>query len=100
MPTSGLAIITRGMVYPPETINVEVCDSPFVSAIVEVRPTIRATVPPPTVPPAGTPAVVAAEELAPQIQSSEGPQIVAGQDEPAVVGAEELRPQIRKAEEE
>lgn len=100
MPTSALAIVTRGMIYPPEEINVEVCDKPIVSAVVEVRPTIRATTPPAAEGIAEAPKVVSSREIAPQIQSSQGPQIEAGQDDPTVVAAEELKPQITKAEEE
>lgn len=100
MPTSGLAIVTRGMVYPPDEITVTVADSPLVSAVVEVRPVIRATIPPETEGAAGVPTVVDAKKLAPEIRSSQGPQIDGGQDEPTVIDASELRPQITKAEEE
>ena len=100
MPTSALAIVTRGMSYPPEEIDVQVCDKPIVSAVVEVRPVIRATTPPATEGIADAPAVVSSREVVPQIQSIQGPQVEAGQDDPTVVAAEELKPQITKAEEE
>lgn len=99
MPTSALAIVTRGMLYPPDEIDVQVCDKPVVTAIVEVRPVLRVT-PPVQEGIAESPTVVSSREVAPQIQSSQGPQVEAGQDDPTVVAVEELKPQITKAEEE
>ena len=99
MPTTGLSMLTDGW-HHPGLVEVEVCDSPAVTAVVEVRPTIRATVPPPTVGQAGEPTVVAADEVRPEIRDTEGPQQSTGQEEPTVVAADEVVPQIRKAEEE
>jgi hypothetical protein len=100
MPTSALALVTNGMIYPPEEIDVEVCDRPVLNAVIEVRPTIKATVPPTQVGPAGTPTVVVATELKPQILSTVGPDVQTGGDEPTVISSEELKPVIRGAEEE
>lgn len=99
MPTCGMAIVTRGMVYPPSRIDVVVCDSPTMQAVVEVRPAIRGTVPPPVVGPAGVPRATAST-VRPQIRKTRGPEQQPPANEPKVVSSTDLRPVIRKAEEE
>ena len=99
MPTCALAIVTRGMIYPAE-ITVISSDKPRLAAVVEVRPTIRATVPPPEEGPAGKPTIVGAEQVTPRIVSTSGPQQDTGSDEPTITGAANLTPVILDTEEE
>lgn len=99
MGTSALSLLTHGWHHPGE-VGVELCEHPLVQSVVEVRPTIRATVPPATVGPAGTPVVVGASELSPQIQETEGPQQGTDQEKPIIVSAEDLVPVIRDTEED
>jgi len=99
MGTSGLAILTDGMIHPG-LVEVEVCEAPYISAVAEVRPTIRGTIPPPTVGPAGSPNIVKATELAPQIVKTKGPEVTTGKEEPNIISAEELVPVIRNTEED
>jgi hypothetical protein len=94
-----MAIVTRGMIYPPSEITVISSEKPTIHSVVEVKPQIRATVPPPTVGPAGTPMVISAARVAPEIRSTRGPQHSTGSETP-LVEATELVPVIRKAEEE
>lgn len=100
MPTCGMAIVTRGMIYPPSEIYPVVCDKPVLHAVVEVRPQIRATTPPEAEGPAGAPTVLATSELRPELRKVEGPEIDVGQDVPTVVSADDLRPQIVDTEED
>ena len=99
MPTCGMAIVTRGMTYPPLEIDVISSEKPVVHSVVEVVPQIRATVPPSFVGPAGAPAVLSATSVTPVIKSTSGPQQSSGSETP-YVEATELVPVIRKAEEE
>jgi len=99
MGLSALSLFTHGW-HHPGLVEVEVCDKPIVSAVVEVRPEIRATVPPVAEGSATDPVIVAATELKPEIRETEGPPQSTSQDEPTVYSAEELAPQIRKSEEE
>lgn len=99
MGTSALSLLTHGWHHPGE-VGVELSDHPTLSAVVEVRPTIRVTVPPQTVGPAGTPVVTGASELAPHIKETEGPQQGTGQETPHIVSAEDLVPVIKDTEEE
>lgn len=98
MGLSALSLLTHGWHHPGE-VGLEVAEHPMVQSVVEVRPTIRATVPPSTVGPAGVPVVVGASELSPQIQDTEGPQQGTDQEEPLITSAEELVPVIRDTEE-
>lgn len=100
MPTCGMAIVTRGMIYPPSEIYPVVCDKPSVHTVVEVRPQIRATVPPVAEGPAGVPTVLASSELKPKLVRVRSPNIGVGQDKPIVVSTDDLRPQIVDTEEE
>jgi len=100
MPTCGMAIVTRGMIYPPSEIYPVVCDKPSVHAVVEVRPQIRVTVPPVAEGPAGVPLVLAASDLRPEVVKTKGPDIGTTQDKPTVVSSDDLRPQIVDTEEE
>lgn len=99
MGLSALSLLTHGW-HHPGLVEVEVCDAPSISAVVEVRPTVRATIPPEPVGPPGTPYIASASELRPVIVGTEGPQESTGQDEPHIVSAEELVPIIRDTEEE
>lgn len=100
MPTCGMAIVTRGMVYPPSEIYPVVCDKPSVNAVVEVRPQIRVAIPPVEEGPAGIPTVLASGELKPELIKVKGPDVGTGQDIPTVMSAENLKPQIVDTEEE
>lgn len=100
MPTCGMAIVTRGMIYPPSEIYPVVCDRPVLHAVVEVHPQIRATIAPVAEGPAGVPTVLATGELRPELVGVRGPDIDAGQDKPTVVSTDDLRPQIVDTEEE
>jgi hypothetical protein len=99
MPTCGLAIITRGMVYPATEIYPVVADSPYISGVVEVKPRVLASIPlvPPA--PAGEPTILSVQELRPRMGAS-GPTPPSGGETPKVLSALDLRPTIRKAEEE
>ena len=99
MGLSALSLFTHGWHHPGE-VEVEVCEHPSLTTVVEVRPTIRATVPPETEGPAGAPIVTGASEVRPTIQGTSGPQQGSGQDKPIVVSAEDLVPVIRDTEEE
>ena len=99
MGLSGLSIFAHGW-HHPGLVEVEVCATPTLTSVVEVRPTIRATVPPEPVGEPGTPSITAASELSPIIQESDGEQQVTSQDEPHVISAEELAPTIVDTEEE
>lgn len=99
MGMSGLSMLTHGW-HHPGLVEVEVCAHPEVLSVVEVRPTIRATVPPETVGDEGTPFIVGAAELAPVIVDSEGPDSGTDQETPHIVSAEDLVPIIRDTEEE
>lgn len=99
MPTSGLAIVTRGMLYPPQEINPVVADKPTLTAVVEVRPQVLASVPIPPPAAVDAPVILSAQDLKPQM-SAEGPAPATTGDVPKVLSAEDLRPTIRKAEEE
>ena len=100
MPTCGMAIVTRGMIYPPSEIYPVVCDKPVLHAVVEVHPQIRATTSPAVEGPAGVPTVTATSELRPTLYKVEGPDVAAGQDKPTVVSTDDLKPQIVDTEEE
>lgn len=100
MPTCGMAIVTRGMIYPPSEIYPVVCDKPTVHAVVEVRPQIRVTTPPDVEGPAGVPTVLASSELRPELKRVKSPDVDVGQDTPTVVSADALRPQIVDTEED
>lgn len=100
MPTCGMAIVTRGMIYPPSEIYPVVCDKPVLHAVVEVHPQIRATIPPTAEGPAGVPTVTATSELRPTLYKVEGPDVAAGQDKPTVVSTDDLKPQIVDTEED
>lgn len=99
MGLSALSLLTHGW-HHPGLVEVEVCEKPLLAAVVEVRPEIRATVPPPSVGPAGVPVVTTATELKPEILSTEGPSPSTTEDRPTVVSSVELRPVILDAEEE
>ena len=99
MPTCALAIVTRGMIYPAE-ITVISSDQPRLAAVVEVRPTIRATIPPDAEGPAGKPTIVGAEQVTPRIITTTGPEQDTGSDEPTITGAVNLAPVIVDTEEE
>lgn len=99
MPTSGLALVTNGMIYPPQEVFPVTADSPTLTAVIEVRPRMLASIPTPAPAAVGTPAILSAEELKPQM-GAEGPDISATGETPKVLSAEDLRPTIRKAEEE
>jgi hypothetical protein len=99
MAFTGLSALTDGW-HHPGSVGVTVCDAPNISAVVEVRPTIRATVPPEPVGPPGTPHITDASELYPKIVDSEGPTVSTGQDEPHIISAEDLVPIIVDTEED
>ena len=96
---TALSMLTHGWHHPGEVV-VTTDNKPWLRAVVEVRPEIRATTPPVAQGAASEPVVVAASELKPEVRDTEGPPQSTGQDEPTVYGAEELAPQIRKAEED
>lgn len=99
MGLSALSLFTHGW-HHPGLVEVEVCEKPLLTAVVEVRPEIRATIPPPSVGPAGTPVVIGSSELKPVILDAEGPPPETTEDRPTVVSSTELRPVILDAEEE
>lgn len=99
MPTSALAIVTRGMIYPPEETSPVVCEKPMLTAVVEVRPKTLAVIPAPTTTPENIPVILSAGDLKPDM-SAEGPDVATVGDKPKVLSAEDLRPTIREAEEE
>lgn len=99
MAFTALSILTHGWHHPGE-VAVEVSDAPNVMAVVEVRPTMRGTVPPPTGGPAGVPVTLSGVELKPELRKAEGPEQSTGSDDPTILSAKDLVPVIRKAEEE
>jgi len=101
MPTCGMAIVTRGMTYPPYgSPTPTLCEKPVVHAVVEVRPQIRMVTAPVAEGPAGAPSVIAATMLKPQIRSARPPDTNTGQDIPTVISTDDLRPRIVDTEEE
>lgn len=99
MAFTALSILTHGWHHPGK-VDLVVDESPTIVSVVEVRPTIKATVAPPTVGPAGKPVITGARNLTPRIVDMEGPQQQTGADEPGIVSAENLVPRITKAEED
>lgn len=99
MPTSGLALITNGLIYPPQEVFPTTAEHPTLTAVIEVRPRILGSIPTPAPAAVDAPAILGAEELKPQM-GAEGPDVDATGDTPTVLSAEDLRPTIRKAEEE
>lgn len=99
MAFTGLSILTHGWHHPGD-IDVTTCEKPTITAVVEVRPTIRATVAPPTIGPAGAPSITAATNVAPKISSTEGPQQQADEETPNITSARNVVPKITKVEEE
>lgn len=99
MGLSALSMITHGW-HHPGLVEVEVCDTPTLTATVEVRPTVRGTIPPVVEGPAGAPVTLLGVELKPEMRKAQGPEQSTGSSDPTVLSAEELAPVIRKAEEE
>ena len=99
MGMSGLSMLTHGW-HHPGLVTVEVCDTPTVVTVVEVRPTMRGTVPPVVEGPAGAPVTLSGTELKPELRSADGPEQSTGSDDPTILSAKDLAPVIRKAEEE
>lgn len=99
MPTSGLALVTNGMIYPPQEVFPVSSEHPTLTAVIEVRPRMLASIPIPAPAAVDAPAILSAEELKPQMEA-EGPAVDATGETPKVLSAEDLRPTIRKAEEE
>jgi|PlaIllAssembly_1097288.scaffolds.fasta_scaffold00866_7 hypothetical protein len=97
MPTCGMAIVTRGMTYPPSRIDVLVCDVPVTQAE-ELRPSVSIDIlPTPVVDPA--PVVRSSVVVRPRMTARRNPPADPGAH-PVIVEAPELRPVIIKAEEE
>lgn len=99
MALTALSLLTHGW-HHPGLVEVEVCASPVLTSVVEVRPVLRGTVPAVVEGPAGVPVVLSAEELRPEIVQAQGPEVQTGGDTPTVISSEELKPVIRKIEEE
>ena len=100
MPTSGLSIVTLGMVYPPQEITPVVPEKPVLTAVVEVRPQILASIPTPQPASVDSPVILSAEDLSPSIAGVDGPEPDATGDSPKVLSAEDLSPRIIEAVEE
>jgi len=100
MPFTGLSMLTHGW-HHPGTVEVSVCETPELTAVVEVRPEIRgATTDAPAPGPAGEPVILAAEEMRPEMRGASSTASTAPVEEPKVLSASDLKPVIRGAEEE
>jgi hypothetical protein len=99
MALTALSAITDGW-HHSGLVEVEVCDAPTLVATVEVRPTLRCTVPPIVGGPAGAPVTLSGVELKPEMRGAKSPDQTTGSSEPTILSAEDLAPTIRRAEEE
>jgi len=99
MAFTALSIMTHGW-HHPGSVAVTTSEAPTITSVVEVRPTIRATVPPPTVGPAGAPSITAARSVTPRITRTTGPQQQVDGEKPNITSADNVVPRITKVEEE
>jgi hypothetical protein len=102
MGATGICIATRGIICTPNraAIYTTTAEHPVMSAVVEVRPSIRGAAsesPAPT--PVVAPVIVTAQTVRPEIRQASSESPSGGSDEPKVISAEDLRPIIRSTEE-
>lgn len=100
--STGLCLVTRGMICVPrevEVIPLVSCKSPTPRAALEIRPRVRTIIrgPDPTV---GEPVPVAASELRPLPRGATAPPPPDPNPRPVPTVVIELRPEPKKAEED
>lgn len=98
--STGLCLVTRGMICVPRTAEVlplVSCDEPAIQEALEVRPRMRLVSAPPV--PTLVPSIVAGADLRPAVKRADSPTIVAD-PKPTPRILVELKPVIKDADED
>lgn len=100
--STGLCIITRGMICVPrdaEVIPLVSCAEPVMQEVLEVRPRMRTIISPP-VPGLTPPVTLSGQELRPIMRKADGLPLPDPNPKPVPTVVIELRPTVKKAEED